>query len=233
MSSSQPAHEPDPLSDEKIVDSWLKNASPWTSAIRNNEIESRRLVTNDAIVSAILSRSPRTVLDIGCGEGWLVRALGEKGIAASGVDVVPDLIEQAKKAGGGDFRVASYESIATGGLSIKADVVVANFSLIGKESVDNLLATVSSLLEPRGAVIIQTLHPRTASGDLPYENGWRKGSWSGFSEDFTDPAPWYFRTLEGWQELLETSGLCLVETREPLHPNTGKPASVIFIAEPC
>jgi 2-polyprenyl-3-methyl-5-hydroxy-6-metoxy-1,4-benzoquinol methylase len=231
--SSQPAQQPDPLSDEKIVDSWLKNASPWTSAIRNNEIESRRLVTNAAIIDAVMSRSPRTALDIGCGEGWLVRALGENGIATTGVDVVPELIEHARRAGGGEFHVASYESIAAGGLAMKVDVVVANFSLIGKESVDNLLSTASSLLAPGGAVIIQTLHPLTASGDQPYENGWRKGSWSGFSEDFTDPAPWYFRTLEGWKELLATSGLCLVEMREPVHPNTGNPVSVIFVAQPC
>ena len=231
--STEPVRQPDPLSDEKIVDSWLKNASPWTSAIRNNEIESRRLVTNDAIVDAVMSRSPGTVLDIGCGEGWLVRALSERGVGVKGVDVVPDLIQQARRAGGGEFRVASYESIAAGELDLKADVVVANFSLIGKESVENLLAAASSLLEPGGAIIIQTLHPRTASGESPYEDGWRKGSWSGFSEDFTDPAPWYFRTLESWKELLSSSGLCLAEMREPVHPSTKKPASVIFIAEAC
>ena len=231
--SREPAQSPDPLSDQKIVDSWLKNASPWTNAIRNNEIESRRLVTNDAVVDAVMSRSPRTLLDIGCGEGWLVRALSQRGVAATGVDVVPDLIEQAKRAGGGEFRVASYESIAAGKLDLKADVVVANFSLIGKESVENLLRTAADLLEPGGAIVIQTLHPRTASGELPYEDGWRKGSWSGFSDDFTDPAPWFFRTLESWKKLISASGLCLAEMREPIHPNTKKPASVIFIAEAC
>src|ERR1700674_1682806 len=71
---------PDPLSDARIVDSWRKNASPWTTAVRENQIASRALVTNKAIIDAVLSRSPRTVLDIGCGEGWLVRSLSEHGI---------------------------------------------------------------------------------------------------------------------------------------------------------
>ena len=221
----------DPLSDAKIVDSWHRNATPWTSAVRESRIESRKLVTNQAIIDAVLSRSPKTVLDIGCGEGWLARALSEHGIRAIGVDVVPDLIEQAKRAGGGDFRVASYEDIAAGKLDAKVDVAIANFSLIGKESVENLLASVSSLLAPTGTFIIQTLHPVVATGDQPYKDGWRTGSWTGFSEDFTDPAPWYFRTLESWVALLDASGLHLLELREPVHPGTGKPASAIFICK--
>ena len=97
----------DHLSDDRIVDSWHKNASPWTDAVRGNQIESRALITNRAIIEAVLSRSPRTVLDIGCGEGWLVRALTERDVRGTGVDVVPALIEQANAAGGGEFRVAS------------------------------------------------------------------------------------------------------------------------------
>ena len=223
----------DPFSDEQIVDSWRRNASPWTSAVRGNQIESRKLVTNTAIVDAALSRSPRTVLDLGCGEGWLVRALASRGIKATGVDVVPALIDDAKRAGGGEFRVASYESIAAGELRLEVDVVVANFSLIGKESVSNVLRSIPALLEPNGALIIQTLHPVVATGDLPYEDGWREGSWAGFSDEFSDPAPWYFRTLDSWEALLAESGFRLVDRREPVHPATGKPASVIFIAEAC
>ena len=56
------------------------------------------------------------------------------------------------------------------------------------------------------------------------------GSWAGFSDDFTDPAPWYFRTLETWVGLIASSGLMLTELREPIHPTTNKPASVLFIA---
>jgi len=54
----------DPLSDAKIVDSWHKNAAPWTAAVRESQIESRKLVTDRAIVDAVLSRSPATALDI-------------------------------------------------------------------------------------------------------------------------------------------------------------------------
>lgn len=228
---TNPIPSMDPLSDAKVIDSWHTNATPWTSAIREERIESRKLVTNQAVIDAVMSRRPQSVLDIGCGEGWLSRALAERGVAqVVGVDVVPALIDQANAAGGGEFRVASYEAIAAGALDLTVDVAVANFALIGKDAVDALVRTAPTLLDPGGALIIQTLHPVMAMGDQPYKDGWRTGSWAGFSSDFSDPAPWYFRTLETWIELIASSGLRIVEMREPLHPTSNKPASVIFVA---
>jgi len=222
----------DPLSDAQIIESWRKNARPWTKAVRGHQIESRKLVTNKAIVDAVMSRTPRTALDIGCGEGWLARELARHKVEVIGVDVVPDLVDQARRAGGGDFRVASYEDIAAGNLNVRVDVAIANFSLIGKESVEGVLRRTPILLNDGGALIIQTPHPVAACGDLPYADGWRKGSWAAIDEEFTEPAPWYFRTVESWIELLTESGFRPPEVIEPIHPNTKTPASVIFVAKP-
>jgi 2-polyprenyl-3-methyl-5-hydroxy-6-metoxy-1,4-benzoquinol methylase len=218
------------LDDASIIDAWFSNTDPWTAAVRGGEIASRVLVTNQAIIDAVRSRAPRSGIDIGCGEGWLVRALD--GIAMIGVDVVPGLIEQARRAGGGDFRVLSYEAIARGELAAQVDVAVCNFSLIGKESVEGVLRAAPSLLAPKGTLIVQTVHPLMACGDSPYIDGWREGSWAGFSIDFADAPPWYFRTVESWIRLFADSGLRLLEVREPLHPATNKPASLILIGEP-
>ena len=200
----------DHLSDAKIIDSWHTNAAPWTDAVRNDEIESRRLVTNAAIVDAVLARAPSTVLDVGCGEGWLARALCERGARVTGIDVVPSLVDRARELGGADFRVLSYEALAAGALDERFDVVVANFSLIGEQSVDALVAAAPRLLTPRGALIIQTLHPVVATGEHPYVDGWRAGSWAGFSSAFSDPAPWYFRTISSWIRLIVAGGLRIV-----------------------
>ena len=221
----------DPLSDAKIVDSWGRNAAPWTTAVRGQQIESRRLVTDRAIVEATLARSPRSVLDIGCGEGWLARALAGCGIEVIGIDAIPALIEQAQQAGSGDFRVMSHEDVAAGELKLSADAIVCNFALLGNESVAGLFGVVRSLLKPHGTFLVQTLHPVIACGDHPYQDGWRQGSWAGFSTDFSDAAPWYFRTMESWIRLFQEHGLRLLEMREPLHPQTQKPASVIFMAQ--
>nr|WP_290221367.1 class I SAM-dependent methyltransferase [Trichocoleus desertorum] len=218
-----------PFSDKKIVDSWHQNAKAWTVAVRQGQIANRTLVTNQAIVDAVLSRTPQSVVDIGCGEGWLARELSAQGIQVLGVDVVPELIEQARTTGTTQFELLSYEAIAAGRLKAKFDVAVANFSLIGNESVVSLIQAVPALLTPNGTFIVQTIHPVGGCGEQPYQDGWRAGSWAGFSPDFVDPAPWYFRTLESWTRLFVDSGLRLVELREPLHPGTGKPASIIFM----
>ncbi|MBR9910429.1 MAG: class I SAM-dependent methyltransferase [Gammaproteobacteria bacterium] len=219
-----------PHNDERILDSWEKNASQWTSAVRAGEIESRKLVTNQAIVEAVLSHSPQSVIDIGCGEGWLIRELATQVADLLGVDAVSSLIEQARAAGGGDFRVASYQDLTRGAFASAFDVAVCNFSLLGKESVDTLFSTVPALLNPGGLFVVQTLHPVLACGALPYVDGWREGSWAGFDSSFGDPAPWYFRTLESWVTLFLTSGFQLIGVREPIHPNTQEPASIIFVA---
>lgn len=235
-----PAAAPDPsrtpdaasLCDAQVIASWHDNATPWSAAVRNREIESRRLVTDAAIVDAVMARAPRTVLDVGCGEGWLARALTGRGIRVTGIDAVPALVDAARAAQpDGDYRVSSYEDVASGALDLTVDLAVANFSLIGHEAVDGLVRRVPALLARHGHFIVQTLHPATALGELPYRDGWRPGSWAGFGPDFSNPAPWYFRTIESWVTLIATSGLVLRELREPVHPQHGTPASLVLIAQ--
>ncbi|MBL8689129.1 MAG: class I SAM-dependent methyltransferase [Rhodospirillaceae bacterium] len=200
--------------------------------MRNREIPSRVRATDAAIVAAVDDLKPRTVLDLGCGEGWLAHALAERGYDVLGVDAIPALIEQAKTKGKAAFEVAGYEQITESGLGGRRfDAVVINFALFGEDSVPKLLRRMPDLLKPGGRLVIQTLHPVVANGDQIYADGWRKGSWAGFSDAFTDPAPWYFRTLGTWVTMIGASGLAIDEMREPVDPQTGKPASVIFIAK--
>lgn len=221
----------DVLSDPKIVESWDKNARTWVSVVREDRIESRVQVTNQAIIDTVVSRSPHSILDLGCGEGWLIRELAAQNIPGIGVDCIPHLIEAAQYAHSGDYRLVSYEEIGMGKLKVLVDVIVSNFALLGKESVESIFRVAPLLLNPHGVFIVQTLHPAIACGDLPYREGWREGSWAGFGDDFTDPAPWYFRTLESWTKLFAESGFGRLEIHEPIHPKTQKPASVIFVAE--
>jgi 2-polyprenyl-3-methyl-5-hydroxy-6-metoxy-1,4-benzoquinol methylase len=147
------------LSDEQVLHSWAVNAPQWTTAVRDGLIESRPLVTNQAITGAVLECSPDSVIDLGCGEGWLVRQLGPWVRRLVGVDAIPALVDQARAAGGGEFIAANYAEIEAGRMNESFDVAVCNFSLLGDNSVENIVRAMPLLLKPSGRVIVQTLHP--------------------------------------------------------------------------
>ena len=76
-----------------------------------------------------------------------------------GLDVTAQLIGEAREAGGSDFSVISCENIAAGRLKASVDQAVCNFALLGKESVANLFLAIPSLLNGRGARVVQALYP--------------------------------------------------------------------------
>ncbi|MEM8496344.1 MAG: class I SAM-dependent methyltransferase [Planctomycetota bacterium] len=216
------------LSDQQIIDAWGQNAAPWIATVLGQQIESRKLVTDQAVVDAAVAFKPNTVLDVGCGEGWLARRLSGLGMAVSGMDVVPELVEHAQRTCDGDFRVMAYEALSASEFGTKFDLAVCNFSLLGEASVERVFAAMIHLLHPGGHFVVQTLHPVVATGEDAYRDGWRSGSWAGFLEAFRATPPWYFRTIESWLALFRGSGLDLVMFREPVHPQTGRAVSLVM-----
>lgn len=219
----------DAMNDAQIIARWVDSSAPWTLAVREGRIASRLQVTNAAMVEAVRARSPRSVFDIGCGEGWLARALAAHGIDVRGIDAVPALVESARQAGAGRFSTMSYEALADHGIDERFDVCVCNFSLLGERATNRLIDAIPTMLNPGGALIVQTLHPWLACGDAAYSDGWREGSWRGIEGDFGEPAPWYFRTLQGWMQLFACAGLRIDALHEPSDPQASLPLSLILI----
>jgi 2-polyprenyl-3-methyl-5-hydroxy-6-metoxy-1,4-benzoquinol methylase len=218
----------------KILESWQLNAENWIQTIENSEIESRQLVTNQAIIDAIgkqVAEKEMRIIDIGCGEGWLLKHLAGQGLKyLFGTDAIPELVETAKKGVPmANFAVCTYQEIAQGKLPFRGfDLVSCNFSLLGKEGTEDLIKFLPHLLNKNGKVLIQTLHPRMIKFEN-YVSGWMAGSWAGMKREFQMPYDWYFRTLEDWLLLFEEAKLKLIEMIAPIHPNTQQPASIIFI----
>lgn len=218
-----------PVSYEKLIRSWRENADAWRDAVRSHGIESRRLVTDRAIVQAVLDQRPRTVLDVGCGEGWLARELAQTGVSVTGVDVSEPLIHAARELGGAEYFCGAYSDLAAGHewSGRRFDAVVANYSLLD-DRLEETLTALAAVLSIEGALVVQTVHPAFA-GTGPCADGWRVETFQDFPGTWPEAMPWYFRTLESWTRAFAAAGFLIAEIREPMHPARGVPASIIFI----
>lgn len=219
-----------PTAESLLLQCWHHNAQAWIEAIRNDAIASRVEVTNQAILLAVLGRQPGRVLDLGCGEGWLLRALAQRGIEAVGVDGDRTLVHAARAAGSPEVHLASYEELTEAVVDIGGgyDLICANFALLHQDIIP-LLVAMNALLAPGGALAIQTLHPwAAAAGD--YQDGWREETFAGFQGQW-QPMPWYFRTLSSWLNALDLAGFRLAGLQEPQHPQSPLPQSLLLVAE--
>jgi SAM-dependent methyltransferase len=212
----------------RLARSWHENASAWTRAVRDGAIESRRLGTDAAIVQAVRALSPRRVLDVGCGEGWLVHAFSRAGADAVGIDASAPLLEAARE-GPGRFVLMRYDEIARGPerLGGSFDAIVCNFSLLGEDLLP-LLVALRGKLEREGRLLIQTLHPLNVGGDVPYCDGWHIETFDAFGKAFPEPMPWYFRTVGSWWRLFRAAGYRVVNLEEPQPEGTSRPLSLLW-----
>ena len=217
---------------QQILESWKANAGNWIATIDNADLESRVLVTNDAIVNTVCSYGAHKILDIGCGEGWLTRALRAKGREVYGVDAVPALIENAIAKDGDFYETIAYKEMAAGIPPAQQpfDAAVINFALIDKEDTEAVINAAPNFLVKNGLLFIQTLHPLSVASAGEYTSGWKPGSWNGMKRNFEQPYPWYFRTLEDWLQLFSQK-FHLAAMKEPVHPETKQPVSLIFILQ--
>ena len=150
----------------------------------------------------------------------------QQNYAYTGVDASVSLIDEAAKAGGGVFIAGSYEDLE---FEHQFGLVVANFSLLG-ENIRPTLEKAHRWLDKDGAMIIQTLHPMSQDPDARYESGWRLETFAQMGGGFSASMPYYFRTFSRWVEELGAARLSVVRCREPLHPETGRPLSLLIVA---
>lgn len=218
---------------ERLNKSWDANAQAWTATVRDRGIESRRVATDQAIVDAVLRLSPGAVLDVGCGEGWLCRELRACGITCTGVDGSSELIEAAQTADPDSLyhllSYADFNRLADVTARNHFDVAVCNFSLL-HDDIRAILDAVRGVLRPGGVLLVQTVHPWTASGEAEYVDGWRAEDFAWSARLFPQSMPWYFRTLESWIQALSGSDFLIGRVAEPLHPEQGRPLSLLLSA---
>lgn len=217
---------------DALASSWRKNAENWTRAVREGLIPSRGAGTDDAIVEAICRRKPRSFLDVGCGEGWLVRRIVERtGCAALGIDGSAQLVEAARQADpAGRYQQVTYRELIDGavGFDETFELIAFNYALFDEEA-PQLLEALTDCLSDSGAVVIQTLHPWALAREGDYRDAWRSEDFSAFENEDWTAMPWFFRTLASWHQVVRAAGLSVLELSEPAAQPGGLPLSLLLI----
>ncbi len=213
----------------KITESWEANAEEWIQLLERDGIASRQF-TNTAILEAVNSYNLKSVLDLGCGEGWLTRVLSTNENRVVGIDSTEALLKNARLKGSQNFYKMTYEEIINGKEIPENpfEALVLNFCLYQNEQVSALLQSLKKALLKSGLVFIQTLHPSfLIQNNLPYKSQWIEDSWKGLKGNFVHPHSWYARTLEDWMNTFNKSNYVLLDIKEVINEK-GTPLSIVF-----
>ena len=107
----------------------------------------------DPVDEALLDRVRGPVLDVGCGPGRHLVALGGRGIPALGIDISPAFLAAARDRGAMVLERCVFERVPGAGRWASALLLDGNIGIGGDPTA--LLARLCSLLRPDGRVYVE------------------------------------------------------------------------------
>jgi SAM-dependent methyltransferase len=131
---------------------WLR-----TKPFANNPRESARLLIDFAYILELLDLQPgTTMVELGCGSGWMTRFAARHGVRAEGYDISPEMIEIAQELAREEgldlhFEVGDMEQLDLGR---RFDTCLLYDALHHSPRADLVLATAHRALKPGGRLLL-------------------------------------------------------------------------------
>lgn len=207
---------------------WDRIADDWNTQVGDHG-DSNRILNSDPVLWAFAGDvAGLTVLDAGCGTGYLTRQLQERGALVRGVDFSEKMCQIARaKAPELDFRVDSCCSLTTvddGSI----DMVIANYVLMDLPDLDEAMRAFDRVLRVDGLAIAIFSHPCFPQGrattshdsnqiaydwDFAYFERQRcvDPPWGHFDSEFI----WFHRPLSDYWKAFKRAGFQIVDFDEP------------------
>ena len=231
--------------EDRIQNQWEKNAEAFTDLIAGVGTPHHKSILNPCVEELLGDVKGKSLLDAGCGEGYLARHYTKKGANVVAIDLSPKLIETSKKITDSerldiDYRVGDVchiESIPNGIF----DIVLSNLVLLNIPCLDDALKEYNRVLKTGGYLVFSIVHPAfNFYGSAAWEMGEkdpdtnrREGlffkvdnyfdereyerSWrTRKGEKFPAPISFFHRTLSTYLNSLMMNGFNLVDFKEPL-----------------
>jgi SAM-dependent methyltransferase len=207
--------------------SWEIEASNWITWARapgHDEYWHYR----DSFFDQILPSAGRATLELGCGEGRVVRDLQELGHTVTGIDSAPTLVAAAREVDpGGTYLVADASALPFADRSF--DLAVAYNSLMDFDEMSLAVSEAGRVLEAGGRFCICVTHPFLDSGERESSASDARfvidGSYFGkrrfegtFERDgLTIPFRGWCYPLGDYSRALEDAGFVIERIREPVN----------------
>lgn len=193
------------VSEKQISQAWDTLADRWSDGYTEYGDMNRRYIIDPAIFRLIGSVKGLSILDAGCGNGYLCRLLTKKGAKVVGVDISKKFIEIARQ----KEREAPLGIVYYSGTLRRLtmfqdetfDMVISNLALMDVLDLEKAIKEIHRVLNKDGKLVFSIMHPCFSSAPV---HGWvripqdsqRKEDWVYWKVD-----RYFDRSMETWQYL--------------------------------
>ncbi len=147
---------------------WLDSTLSYSCAYfktTEDDLEQAQLQKLDHILRKMHLKDGETLLDIGCGWGWLIiKAAREYGVKAMGITLSAEQAGETKQRiqdegliDKVEVRQADYRDLAVEGYTFDKIVSVGMFEHVGKEYISTYFSCLKKMLKPEGLSLLHTI----------------------------------------------------------------------------
>ena len=221
------------------MESWDAKAEEWAIQVGDEGDMNRRYQSDPVLWRMLGEVSGLTVLDAGCGTGYLAIAMARRGAQVIGVDWSPRMIAIARERAGAlgvevDLRVDSCSELATVA-DASVDAIVSNYVLMDLPDLEGAVASFHRVLREGGHAVAVFSHPcfgppggwgRLGDGSAIFR--WERSYFDSFegTEEwghFTSPFIFYHRPLSHYWRVFNAAGFRVLDFDEPVIPVPAPP----------
>ena len=230
---------------DRIQKQWEDNAEAFADLIAGAGTPHHKKILNPCVEELLGDVKGKSLLDAGCGEGYLARYYTKKGANVVAIDLSPTLIETSETITDNeglevDYRVEDVrhvESIP----NETFDIVLSNLVLLNIPCLEDALMEYCRVLKTGGYLVFSIVHPAFnfygpgswEMGEKDSETNRREGLFfkvdnyfdekeferywrTRQGEKFPVPISFFHRALATYLNAIVATGFNLVDFREPL-----------------
>jgi trans-aconitate methyltransferase len=170
------------------------------------------------VIELLNPQNAEHILDLGCGDGRLTKALQDIGCVVTGVDYSDNLVEAAKTLGVNAYQMDAHHLT----FNNEFDAVFSNAALHWMTEAEKVIAGVKRALKPKGRFVGEF----GGHGNIQSILDALQIALKERGINLADVNPWYFPTVEEYKGLLEQAGF-RVDTIELIPRPTPLPTDIL------